>query len=74
LIPSLLIGKTVTKTLAISQKKPLIWVNHIEGHIFSLLLERKIEELEFPIIVLSASGGHNDLFLWKSLYEIEKIG
>jgi N6-L-threonylcarbamoyladenine synthase len=74
LIPSLLIGKTVAKTLAISHKKPLIWVNHIEGHIFSLLLERKIEELEFPIVVLSASGWHNDLFLWKSLYEMEKIG
>lgn len=74
LVPSLLIGKTVAKTLAIAHKKPLIWVNHIEGHIFSLLLERKLEELDFPIIVLSASGGHNDLFFWKSLYEIEKVG
>lgn len=74
LVPSLLIGKTVAKTLAITHKKPLIWVNHIEGHIFSILLERKLEELEFPMIVLSASGGHNDLFLWKSLYEIEKVG
>ncbi len=26
------------------------------------------------MVVLSASGGHNDLFLWKSIYEIEKIG
>lgn len=74
LVPSLLIGKTVAKTLAIAHKKPLIWVNHIEGHIFSLLLERKLEELEFPMIVLSASGGHNDLFFWESLYEIEKVG
>jgi N6-L-threonylcarbamoyladenine synthase len=74
LVPSLLIGKTVTKTLALSHKKPLIWVNHIEGHVFSILLERKVEEIQFPIIVLSASGGHNDLFLWKSLFEIEKIG
>lgn len=74
LVPSLLIGKTVAKTLAIAHKKPLIWVNHIEGHIFSILLERKLEELNFPMIVLSASGGHNDLFFWKSLYEIEKVG
>lgn len=74
LVPSLLIGKTVAKSLAISHKKPIIWVNHIEGHIFSLLLERKLEELEFPMIVLSASGWHNDLFLWNSLYEIEKVG
>jgi N6-L-threonylcarbamoyladenine synthase len=74
LVPSLLIGKTVAKTLALSHKKPIFWINHIEGHIFSLLLDRKIEELKFPLVVLSASGGHNDLFLWKSLYEIEKIG
>jgi len=74
LIPSLLIGKTVAKTLATTHKKPLIWINHIEGHIFSVLLERKIEDVQFPAIVLSASGWHNDLFLWKSLYEIEKIG
>ena len=56
LVPSLLIGKTVAKTLAIAHKKTLIWVNHIEGHIFSILLERKLEELHFPMIVLSASG------------------
>lgn len=74
LIPSLLIGKTVAKTLSTTHKKPLIWVNHIEGHIFSVLLERKIEDIVFPMVVLSASGGHNDLFYWKSLYEIEKIG
>ena len=74
LIPSLLIGKTVAKTLATTHKKPLIWVNHIEGHIFSLLLERTLEDIQFPVIVLSASGGHNDLFAWSSLYEIEKIG
>lgn len=74
LLPSLLIGKTVAKTLAISHKTPLIWVNHIEGHIFSVLLERKITDIQFPSVVLSASGGHNDLFLWEWLYEIEKIG
>lgn len=74
LVPSLLIGKTVAKSFAITHKKPLIWVNHIEGHIFSLLLERDVADIIFPIVVLSASGGHNDLFLWKSLYEIVKIG
>lgn len=49
-------------------------MNHIEGHIFSVLLERKITDIQFPSVVLSASGGHNDLFFWKSLYEIERIG
>jgi len=73
LIPSLLIGKTVAKTLSKIHNKPLIWVNHIEWHIFSVLLERKLEDIQFPAIVLSASGGHNDLFLWESLFEIEKL-
>lgn len=35
---------------------------------------RKKADIQFPVLVLSASGGHNDLFFWKSLYEIEKIG
>lgn len=74
LVPSLLIGKTVAKTFAKVQKKPLIWVNHIEGHLFSILLGRKLEEIAFPVVVLSASGGHNDVFFWKSLFEFEKIG
>lgn len=74
LLPSLLIGKTVAKTLATTHNKPLIWVNHIEGHIFSVLLERDMADIKFPSVVLSASGGHNDLFFWKSLYEIERIG
>ncbi len=38
------------------------------------MLERKLSDIQFPSIVLSASGGHNDLFLWRSLHEIEKIG
>lgn len=74
LLPSLLIGKTVAKTLATTHNKPLIWVNHIEGHIFSVLLDRDMTDIRFPSIVLSASGGHNDIFLWRSLYEIEKVG
>lgn len=73
LIPALLIGKTVAKTLSKVHDKPLIWVNHIEWHIFSVLLERKIEDIVFPAVVLSASGGHNDLFLWDSLFGIEKL-
>ncbi len=74
LIPSLIIWKTVAKTLSRIYKKPLIFVDHIEGHIFSLLLERKESDLKFPIIILSASWWHNDLFLWKDIYTLEKIG
>jgi N6-L-threonylcarbamoyladenine synthase len=59
---SLLVGKTVANMLGTHYEKPVIWVNHIHGHIFSLLLDRNIAELLFPWIVLTASGGHNELY------------
>ncbi len=43
--------------------KPFVPVNHIHGHIFSILLERKISDIAFPLVILTASGGHNDLYL-----------
>ena len=60
---SLLVGKSVAATLASHYNKPLLKINHIHGHIVSILLERSIEELNYPMIVLSVSGGHNDLYL-----------
>ncbi|MDD3262366.1 MAG: hypothetical protein PHR61_00815 [Candidatus Absconditabacteria bacterium] len=60
---SLVVGKAVGATLASWYDKSLYEVNHIHGHIFSLFLERKISEFEFPMVVLTASGGHNDLYL-----------
>lgn len=43
--------------------KPVIEVNHIVGHLVSLFLERKLSEIQFPMLVLTVSGGHNDLYL-----------
>jgi N6-L-threonylcarbamoyladenine synthase len=43
--------------------KPVYRVNHIYGHLFSLLLDRSWEDLSFPWIVLTASGGHNELYM-----------
>lgn len=73
LLPSLLTGMTVAKTLANSLDKPLIWVDHIEWHIFANLLERSEREIPFPSIVLTVSGGHNELYIWRSLFDMEKI-
>ena len=42
---------------------PVLPINHIHGHIFSVLLERKRSDLPLPWVVLSVSGGHNDLYL-----------
>lgn len=71
---SLVVGKTVWSTLASWYNKPLYEVNHIHGHIFSLLLERNTEDLELPMVVLTASGGHNDIYLITKQNEKFHIG
>jgi N6-L-threonylcarbamoyladenine synthase len=60
LIGSLLVGLTYAKALAFSAKKPLIAVNHIEGHIYSVSFEHP--NVEFPALALVVSGGHTNLF------------
>ena len=60
---SLVVGKAVATMLSEYFHKPLLPVNHIHGHIFSILLERKLSDLTFPLVILTASGGHNDIYL-----------
>lgn len=60
---SLVVGKTVAYELGAFFKKEVVAVHHILGHIFSILLEKKLEELRFPLVILTASGGHNDIYL-----------
>lgn len=59
---SLVVGNTVASMLGQFLQKPVYRLNHIYGHIFSLLLDRSRKELPFPWIVLTASGGHNELY------------
>lgn len=60
---SLVVGKAVASLLSIYFAKPLVHVNHIYGHVFSLFLERKPSDIQFPLVVLTASGGHNDIYV-----------
>src|SRR5690349_10807963 len=63
---ALLVGISYAKALAFALEKPLITVNHLEGHIHAVLLEEKQKgelQLEFPILALVVSGGHTHLFL-----------
>jgi len=63
---ALLVGISFAKALAFALEKPLIAVNHIEGHIHAVLLERKQsgnDDLQFPVLALVASGGHTHLYL-----------
>jgi N6-L-threonylcarbamoyladenine synthase len=61
LLGSLLVGTTTARTLAALWKKPLIGIHHTFGHLSSIWLDAS-EEPQFPIITLSASGGHTDLW------------
>jgi N6-L-threonylcarbamoyladenine synthase len=60
LIGSLLVGLSFAKAMAFSLNKPLVPVNHIEGHIYSAFLENT--DIAFPILSLVVSGGHTSLF------------
>ena len=63
---SLLVGLSFAKALAFAAAKPLIAVNHLEGHIHAVLLEERLRgnhELEFPVLALVVSGGHTHLYL-----------
>jgi N6-L-threonylcarbamoyladenine synthase len=63
LVGSLLVGMNMAKGLALGRNKPLLGINHIEGHIYSLWLSRKAQEIEFPLLTLVVSGGHTELYL-----------
>jgi tRNA N6-adenosine threonylcarbamoyltransferase len=63
---ALLVGISYAKALAFALAKPLITVNHLEGHIHAVLLEEKQKgnfAMRFPLLALVVSGGHTHLFL-----------
>lgn len=84
LIGSLLVGVNSASTLALLAGKPLIQVNHWAGHIYSIFIEnaekskvkkQKAKNLpEFPLLVLTVSGGHSSLILMKNHFDFEIIG
>ena len=61
---ALLVGITYAKALALALDKPLIAVNHLEGHIHAVVMEaRARQSLEMPLLALVVSGGHTHLYL-----------
>jgi N6-L-threonylcarbamoyladenine synthase len=63
---ALLVGISYAKALAFALDKPLIAVNHLEGHIHAVLLEERQKgnhDLQFPVLALVVSGGHTHLYL-----------
>ena len=71
LIGSLMVGINTAKTISLCYNKPLIYVNHIHGHIYANYLE---EDFTFPLLALVVSGGHTELVLMKDHFEFELLG
>jgi len=72
LIACLLVGVETAKALAVSCGKPIIGVNHMEAHVASSFVEHP--HIQFPAIVLLASGGHTMLVHMKDRHTYERIG
>ena len=77
---ALLVGISYAKALAFALEKPLIAVNHLEGHIHAVLLEERRQgnhDLRFPVLALVVSGGHTHLYLARrrdNCWSYENIG
>jgi N6-L-threonylcarbamoyladenine synthase len=72
---ALLVGITYAKALTFGLDKPLIAVNHLEGHIHAVLMEareRSETPMQLPILALVVSGGHTHLYLAKQQPDLAK--
>jgi N6-L-threonylcarbamoyladenine synthase len=78
--PALWTGINFAQTLSLAWNKPIIPVNHMEGHIFSALLKKcasekfKVTSIKYPILALLISGGHTQLVLSEKHLEYKIIG
>lgn len=87
LMPALIVGVSAAKTLALTWKKPLIGIQHLEGHIYANFLSSQISnqaqkskiinpksEDIFPLLALIVSGGHTQLVLMQKHFDYTILG
>jgi len=78
--PALWVGVSFARALAYVWHKPLVAVNHMEGHLLSALAKRtndtelEIENITLPVLALLISGGHTELVLMRNWLSYELIG
>ena len=74
LMGSLMVGVSFAKSFAQALGKPLIEVNHLQAHVLSHFIDRGEPIPQFPFICLLVSGGHTQILLLKSHFEMEILG
>jgi N6-L-threonylcarbamoyladenine synthase len=79
LIGSLLVGTQFAKSLSLALDKPLIAVHHMQAHVLAHLIPsfsagKEDPEPEFPFLCLTVSGGHTQIVLAKSPYDLTVLG
>jgi N6-L-threonylcarbamoyladenine synthase len=70
---ALLVGVNVAKGLAFARSKPLLGVNHLEGHVYANWLDT-LSEPTFPLVGLIVSGGHTDLIVADAHGRYRRLG
>lgn len=77
LMGSLLVGISFAKGFSMATGKPMIEVNHLQGHILSHFLRlpgKPYDPPKFPFLCLLVSGGHTQIVLVRSVYDMEIVG
>jgi N6-L-threonylcarbamoyladenine synthase len=71
---SLVVGMNMAKGLAMASGLPLLGINHLEAHLYSIWLVEEEPEPEFPLLGLIVSGGHTELVLMHDHLTYERLG
>ena len=71
LLGSLLVGLNTAKGLSYGLNTPMIGVNHLEGHLLAIFLQKK---MQFPFIALIVSGGHTDMYRASDFGQYKLLG
>ena len=71
LLGGVIVGLTMAKAIALAHGKPLLAVNHLEGH---ALTARLLQEVEFPYLLLLISGGHTQFQIVGGVGRYHRLG